>query len=260
MNFFPKFASWCEKTGRKLCKKMLYCNFDYPDLSASHHQTLLNSLGVQSIHTSNNGKNCADLQIAVDVMECINNYPEIEEYIIISNDKDMIPILNFIKMHGKTATFVTTGNRYDSIVENHATNHISIDEILNETVPNLFVENIGESIVAFLEENIIKGTHNCTLKSKEFYPLDRCIRRLSSRFRIMTYEISSIIKELYENNKIFFAEYQFEKNSYILIIPLSLKEPLLASKWIKKSNIKTDFDVDAIIMQEYEKAKAHISD
>lgn len=259
MNFFPKFSLWCEKTGRKLCKKMAYCNFDYADLSLSHHQTLLNSLGMQSIHTSNNGKNCADLQIAVDVMECIHNYPEIEEYIIVSNDKDMIPVLNSITMHGKIATFITVGDRYDGIVENYANNHISIEKIMEESVPNQLLECTSERMLSYIEESLQKHIHNRDYKTKSFYALDRFLSVFSKHFRIMTYEIATILKELYKNGKICFAEYHHYRTSFIAIIPSRLKDEVIRAKWTNEADIKQDFDIDFIITNEYSKAQKHLS-
>lgn len=258
MNFFPKFSLWCEKNGRKLCKKIAYCNFDYIDLSASHHQTLLNSLGIQSVHTSNNGKNCADLQIAVDVMECMHNYPEIDEYIIISNDKDMIPVLNSITMHGKIATFITVGNNYDGMVANFANNHIGIDSILEESAPNYLVEHTGERMMALLEESFLKHIHTHDYKTKSHYTLDRLVSAFSKRYRIMTYEIANILKALYEDGKICFAEYRYYNHSYITVIPNNLKADAVGAKWMKEADIKHDFNMDDIITNEYAKAQRHL--
>lgn len=66
--FFEKIREWCKKRNRRLVKIAAYCNFDNDDMHDSYHQSLLQSYGVETIHTSNQGKNFADLQITIDVL------------------------------------------------------------------------------------------------------------------------------------------------------------------------------------------------
>ena len=54
----------------------------------------MQSYGVETIHTSNQGKNYADLKLAIDVLNSMYTNDNIDEFIIMSNDKDMTPLLN----------------------------------------------------------------------------------------------------------------------------------------------------------------------
>ena len=108
--FFEKIREWCRKNNRRLVKIAVYCNYDNEDLHESYHQSLLQSYGVESIHTSNQGKNFADLQITIDVLTAMHLNDNIDEFFIMSNDKDMTPLLNNIRYNKRKAH---TGEKYE---------------------------------------------------------------------------------------------------------------------------------------------------
>ena len=61
--FFEKLRKWCSEHQRRVVRIVVYCNFDNMDLHESFHQSVLQSYGVETVHTSNQGKNYADLKI-----------------------------------------------------------------------------------------------------------------------------------------------------------------------------------------------------
>ena len=95
--FFDRLRVWAKDKNMRLVKTAVYCNFDVKYLYKFFHQSLLQSYGVETIHTSNQGKNYADLKIAIDVLNEMYTNSNIDEFIIMSNDKDMTPLLNTIK-------------------------------------------------------------------------------------------------------------------------------------------------------------------
>ena len=104
LGFFEKIRTWCRLHGRRIVKIAVYCNFDIKDLYESHHQSLLQSYGVETIHTSNQGKNYADLKIAIDVLNSMYTNDNIDEFILMSNDKDMTPLLNTLRLNKRKAS------------------------------------------------------------------------------------------------------------------------------------------------------------
>lgn len=66
--FFEKLRKWCSEHQRRVVRIVVYCNFDNMDLHESFHQSVLQSYGVETVHTSNQGKNYADLKITIDVL------------------------------------------------------------------------------------------------------------------------------------------------------------------------------------------------
>ena len=60
----------------------------------SYHQSLLQSCGVETIHTSNQGKNFADLQITIDVLNAMHMNSNIDEFMIITMARKTAANLN----------------------------------------------------------------------------------------------------------------------------------------------------------------------
>ena len=111
--FFEKLREWCRIHGKRVVKIAVYCNFDNTDLHESYHQSLLQSYGVETIHTANQGKNYADLKITIDVLTSIYSNHNIDEFFIMSNDKDMTPLLNVIRANKRNVSVITTGDQYN---------------------------------------------------------------------------------------------------------------------------------------------------
>ena len=79
----------------------------------SYHQSKLQEYGVETVHTSNRGKNYADMQLAIDVLNQMYLNENIDEFIIISNDKDMSPLINTIKANKRKAVLITANDNYE---------------------------------------------------------------------------------------------------------------------------------------------------
>lgn len=50
---------------------IIYANFDEKAFHSSFHQTYLQGLGVNTKHTSNQGKNSSDIQLVVDALKIL---------------------------------------------------------------------------------------------------------------------------------------------------------------------------------------------
>jgi hypothetical protein len=53
------------------------------------------------------GKNCADIQMAVDILDALEHPTRFEEFIILSSDADFTPILTRIREHDRRSTIIT---------------------------------------------------------------------------------------------------------------------------------------------------------
>ena len=121
--FFEKLRKWCSEHQRRVVRIVVYCNFDNMDLHESFHQSVLQSYGVETVHTSNQGKNYADLKITIDVLSSMYSNNNIDEFFIMSNDKDMTPLLNTIRANKRNVAVITISF---STPENACSNVISI--------------------------------------------------------------------------------------------------------------------------------------
>lgn len=113
MGFFEKLREWCKTNSQRIVKIVSYCKYDNSDLYDSYHQSKLQEYGVETVHTSNRGKNYADMQLAIDVLNQMYLNENIDEFIIISNDKDMSPLINTIKANKRKAVLITANDNYE---------------------------------------------------------------------------------------------------------------------------------------------------
>jgi len=126
---------------------LVYCNFEKTEFFNSNHQTQLQSLGLQTRHTSNNGKNSADLEMTVDALKTLYKNDKIDVFILISCDRDLIPLIKAIKSENKIAFVLSTKIGFNKIVAEYADFHEFIEDFfdLNEVIPVVSEHEILES-------------------------------------------------------------------------------------------------------------------
>lgn len=236
--FFEKIRKWCQNNNRRLVKIAVYCNYDNQDLHESYHQSLLQSYGVESIHTSNQGKNFADLQITIDVLTAMHLNNNIDEFLIMSNDKDMTPLLNNIRYNKRKVSVITVGDKYNDAICSFSDEQIKYEEIIEESVENLYIDTLQEKIKknldSYLNKNKSAFQENNTINEKD--------ATISAKFKhagleyfcenqariqcLMLYEVYNCINNIVQNNEYLFYNYKHGAKSCIGICHTSEKELL----------------------------------
>ena len=80
-----------------------YADYEKLRSSVSNAQTNIQKKRVTPKHVfssssgSQNRKNAADIELGLDALEIVFKSPEVNEYVIISADKDMIPLINRLR-------------------------------------------------------------------------------------------------------------------------------------------------------------------
>ncbi|WP_204400406.1 NYN domain-containing protein [Alkaliphilus hydrothermalis] len=132
LNFFPLIKERLKEHFQlNIIDFIVYCNFEKNKLFNANHQTTLQALGVQTRHTSNTGKNSADLELTVDSLRTLYKNKNIDVFVIISNDRDNIPLIKAIKAENKVAFVISTENGFNKIVCAYADLHEYIEDIFN---------------------------------------------------------------------------------------------------------------------------------
>lgn len=258
LGFFEKFRQWCANHGRRVVKIAVYCNFDIKDMYESHHQSLLQNYGVETIHTSNQGKNYADLKIAIDVLNSMYTNDNIDEFIIMSNDKDMTPLLNTLRLNKRKASVLTTGTVYNDALCEFADEQIVFDEVINTEYKNtLVITNIEnrfyDNILSYVDKNLklYKDSTNPKKFYGKHYNIEYFLESQSSFYQIMQYELLNMIKNFYEADKIAFYRNVNKSEPQTAILPLIYKEDFLNLNIIKESDIINNFDMDSLVKNKY---------
>lgn len=147
---------------------IVYGNFEKNTLN-DHHQTIIQRLGLVTRHSANNGKNCGDLELTVEAMRTLYKNPNIEVYVIISSDRDIIPLLKAIKYENKSTFVLSTKNGFNRIVAKYADVHEYIEDIFglaeNDDSQPVGGERLNFGIVALDDEDI----QNAKEVSRLFY-------------------------------------------------------------------------------------------
>lgn len=256
--FFDKIREWFKDVNRRIVKIAVYCNFDNEDLYESHHQTLLQSYGVETIHTSNQGKNFADLQLTIDVMNAMYLNDNIDEFIIMSNDKDMTPLLNNIRYNKRKAVVVTTGNLYNRTLCSFADEQIAYETIISKKVNSSIIEDldnkIKENLFRFFDislNDFISEKRNGQNAVFRDLGLDYFCNAQTKSCMLMKYEVYNCINHLKISDKVFFYTYIYRGSTFIAVAPSAKKDLLLNENIIIETDI-VDYDIRAKVAQVYE--------
>lgn len=230
--FFEKIQSWCKSKKMRVVKIVAYCNFDNTDMHESYHQTMLQEYGVLTVHTSNRGKNYADMQISIDAINDMYLNQNIDQFIIMSNDKDMSPLLNTIKSNKRKAILLTVGDSYDYALCNVPDEHISIEEIWKEKINELYIERVHQKIIENIEEYYYNQNPICKQLELEY-----CITNQMTYRHIMKYELLNIFHILQDSNLLFIYEYDFRQKCFYGVGVSSLREELINANLFDKNKI-----------------------
>jgi uncharacterized LabA/DUF88 family protein len=132
INFFPVILAKFKRADLKLVDFIVYGNFEKGS-AQTKQQTHLRTLGLQTRHSSNNGKNSSDLELTVDALRTLYKMSGIDLYILITSDRDIIPLLKAIRFEGKLSCVLSTRIGFNQIVADYADLHEFLEDIFGLT-------------------------------------------------------------------------------------------------------------------------------
>jgi uncharacterized LabA/DUF88 family protein len=133
IDFFRIIQDRLMVAGLKVVDLIIYGNFEKKD---SNNQSFLRAMGFQTRHASNSGKNSGDLELTVDALKDLYKNPNNDIFVIVSNDRDFIPLLKAIKYENKFSFVYSTKNGFNQIVAKYADFHEFIEDIFDLTLPD----------------------------------------------------------------------------------------------------------------------------
>jgi mannitol/fructose-specific phosphotransferase system IIA component (Ntr-type)/uncharacterized LabA/DUF88 family protein len=166
IDFFNKLFEMLQENKFNIRKFIVFTNFDQKEFRETRHQTLIQSWGIETRHTSNYGKNSADLELTVDAMKTLYTDDNIEVFVLISCDRDLIPLIKAIKSKNKIAFVISAEKGTHSIVKTYSDYYILIDDLFG-----LSKENISGEPGYFSEKNEMDISDLDIEKAKELCKL-----------------------------------------------------------------------------------------
>jgi uncharacterized protein (TIGR00288 family) len=133
IDFFTVVQKQIRELGLTIVDFTVYSNFEKG--GAAKIQTLIRAMGLQTRHSSNNGKNSSDLELTVDALRVLYRNPNIDLFVIISSDRDIVPLLKAIRYEGKLSLVLSTRNGFNQVVAEYADFHEYLENIFGFTDP-----------------------------------------------------------------------------------------------------------------------------
>ncbi len=102
------------------------------ELFAQYQSTLL-ELGFELIHLPGShmqGKNGADVRLAIDVMEHLESYPDIQTIVIGSGDSDFIPLIQRLQAKSKQVVIIGFEHSVAQLIKKNSSEFRSIESLM----------------------------------------------------------------------------------------------------------------------------------
>jgi len=127
-------------------------------------QQALYSLGFETIQVSMGKTNSVDVKIAVDCLDTAMIHSSLLHFIIVTGDKDFIPVVNWLKSQQKKVTIISKPEIVSEHLQMSADHFVSLEEISRkfneadvqslETEVNIILE--FDNAVEYLTQTIVK--------------------------------------------------------------------------------------------------------
>jgi uncharacterized protein (TIGR00288 family) len=106
--------------------KKVYANWS--NISTAISQALY-SIGFDPIHVSMGKANSVDVKLAVDCLDIAFTFPNITHFLIVTGDKDFIPVVNWLKAQRKKTIIIGKSDLVSEHLIESADDFISLEEL-----------------------------------------------------------------------------------------------------------------------------------
>lgn len=130
LNFFKVINNFFEQHEMDIIKFVAFSNFEDKDFSVAD-QTEIHTFGVDVRHCSIAGKSSTDVELVIECMHDLYTIDKIDIFVIISNDRDYVPLLQKIKQRCKTVYTLSTKNGINNVVNVFSDFHLYIEDLFN---------------------------------------------------------------------------------------------------------------------------------
>ena len=182
IDFFEIVQGKLVAMGLKIIDTIVFGNFERNSRN-DKQQIYLREKGYQTRNASHNGKSCSDLELTVQTLQDLYRNPNIDVFVIVSSDRDAIPLLKAIKYENKFSYLISTQNGFNQVVAKSADYHEYLEDIFDLTMPepsSAGQDPIG-TLTAIVPDVInLKKIRQAREVARYFYHSD--IRQRSSSF------------------------------------------------------------------------------
>lgn len=133
---------------------------DFSLASVSKRQSELNLLGFEFVHVYHpvKGKNSADIQIVVDVMEYLTRVPDLQWFVLATGDADFSPLFRRLKELGKSVVGIGPKSKLSEVVKKSCNRFIYTDTSVDITTSAIDNQDLKESSLELLDKILNRNT------------------------------------------------------------------------------------------------------
>ena len=107
----------------------VYADFERSPLNK--YQTVLRKMGFQTRHSSIQGKSCSDLELTVDALRDLYKNQFLKIFVIITSDRDLIPLLKSINSENKISYVFSTKSNFNPVLCQYSLFHVFIEDLFS---------------------------------------------------------------------------------------------------------------------------------
>jgi uncharacterized protein (TIGR00288 family) len=123
-------AEYIASQGHPRIKKV-YSNWQKEGKSGKH---TLTTFGFEQVQVSMGKQNSVDIKLAVDCLTIAYDQPEIQHFILVSADKDYIPLVNALKSMQKRVTVLARSGKVSQHLQNSADAFVAIEDLTSQMI------------------------------------------------------------------------------------------------------------------------------
>jgi hypothetical protein len=143
LDFFRMVKEKLRTEGLTIIDFIVYGNFECTPLNKL--QTSLRKMGLQTRHSAGNGKNCSDMELTVDVLKDLYKNKYIEVFVIISINRNIIPLVKTINAENRLSYVFSTKDSFNPIVTQFSSFYAYIEDLLD----------FGSDLAPFNQDQIV---------------------------------------------------------------------------------------------------------
>ena len=145
LNVNPDFGvlmNWCRQFGRVVIARA-YADWrrHAPTVSSILHNHDIDPVFVPSYQYGRSGnnhgsiKNSVDMHLCVDAMRVLYRYPHLDTFVLISGDRDFIPLVRALRMEGKTVFGIGVADTTSNYLGRAVDNFVFYQELVGRPLP-----------------------------------------------------------------------------------------------------------------------------
>jgi uncharacterized protein (TIGR00288 family) len=85
-------------------------------------------------HSASAIKNSVDIHMCIDAIKTLYGYPSIRTYVLVTGDRDFIPVVNTVRQYGKFASVIGVGGAASSHLAQSADDFVLYEHLMDEEV------------------------------------------------------------------------------------------------------------------------------